>query len=108
MSTLIIGILSYLFFLISGILLLCNKAHFLIAGFNTASKAEKLIYDKRKLGIVTGTFLLIFSNLLLIFVLGIHYIIEFKNVYTTVFISATIIGTVLTLILANTWCKIKK
>ena len=108
MTNLIIGIVCYLFFLTSGILLLCNKAHFLIAGFNTASKEEQAGFDKRKLGIVTGTFLIIFSNVLLNFVLGLHYLSEFKNIYTTVFISTTIIGTLLTLILANTWCKTKR
>ena len=44
---LIIGFIVFFAFLISGILLVCNKAHFLIAGFNTASKEDQEKYDKK-------------------------------------------------------------
>jgi hypothetical protein len=108
MVNLIIGFVVCFLFLVSGILLLCNKAHFLIAGYNSASKEEKENYDKKKLGIVTGTFLLIMSNAVLNFVLGLHYMPQFKNIYTVVFISTAILGSVLVLILANTWCKVKR
>ena len=105
---LIIGFLVCFAFLIMGVLLLCNKAHFLIAGFNTASKEERDMYDAKKLSTITGTFLLIMASATLNLVLGIHYMPKFKTIYTIIFISITLLSTLLVFILANTWCKKKK
>lgn len=104
---LIIGFVMYSMFLVAGILLIHNKAHFLIAGFNTASKEEKENYDAKKLSTVTGTSLLIIANVLLNFVLGIHYMPEFKTIYTIIFISVVVSASILVLVLAHTWCKRK-
>lgn len=105
---LIIGFIVSFAFLISGILLVCNKAHFLIAGFNTASKEDQEKYDKKKLSTVTGTFLLIMSSTTLNFFLGTHYMPQYKYIYVAVFMSICLLGSLLALVLANTWCKVNK
>ncbi len=103
--SLIVGFVCFFMFLGMGISLLCGKAQFLIAGFNTASPEEKANYDAKKLSIITGTYLLSISTVLLNLVLGLHYLPQFKTIYITVFISITLGGALLIILLANTWCR---
>lgn len=94
-----------IFLLIITIMLLCGKGSFLIAGYNTASKDDKLNYDEKKLCRVVGigmgvtTACLAFSALLgnyssnkLLFALPIVIIF---------------VVNIITLILCNTICKSK-
>ncbi len=49
LTVLLIDILVIALFLVLGIVFLCGKGAFLIAGYNTASKKEKAQIDEKKL-----------------------------------------------------------
>ena len=66
------------------------------------------MYDEKKLSTIIGTFLLVMASAMLNLVLGIHYMPRFKTTYIIIFISITLLGTLLVFILTNTWCKKKK
>ena len=58
---LIINICVILFFIVMGFIFRAGKAYFLIAGYNTASKAEKEKIDPKKLSKYVGNLCLIFA-----------------------------------------------
>lgn len=60
-----INILTGIFLLILGIIIIKFKMSYLIAGYNTSSKEQKEKYDERKLVIYIGNFLIISSMILI-------------------------------------------
>jgi protein-S-isoprenylcysteine O-methyltransferase Ste14 len=53
-------------FVVLGIVFLCGKGSFLIAGYNTATKAEKEKIDEKKLCRYTGKLMLVLAGCFLI------------------------------------------
>lgn len=97
-------ILSIAFFA-CGILLLCGRATFLIAGWNTASREEKEKWNEKKLAIILGTFLLIMANATLVCFLLPNYIPSFRNICNSIFLIISIAGSILVIFLANKYGK---
>lgn len=87
--------------LILGIVILIGKGDNLIAGYNTASKEEKSLFNiKRLRGLIGG--LLILLAPMTIFLLG-----EEKTAASWSFGALTLILSIVVVILANTWAKNK-
>ena len=85
--------------------LLTGRGAILIAGFNTASKAEKEQFDTKKLCRVVGAFLTLIY--LFILIMAIWYkVLPISFMY--VFMGVTVVGSVVTLVLVNTVCRKKR
>ena len=91
-------------FLIITILLLSGKGGFLIAGYNTASKAEKQKYDEKKLCRVMGCGMGIITIALLALAYFGNQPPKWLLFVLPVIIAATVVSM---LILCNTACKVK-
>ena len=88
--------------IILAILLLRGKGSFLIAGYNTASPAQKSMYDEKKLCRVTGGGVLICGILILLLaMLGENPPSWFPPVFT----SAILLDVIAMLVLISTKCK---
>jgi len=85
---------------IMGIVVLAGKGDMLIAGYNTASKAEREKYDIKRLRLVIGILLIIVGLLCLL-------LLEESLEAGFAFASVTLILTAVALALANTWAKKK-
>ena len=87
--------------LIMGIVILVGKGDNLIAGYNTASKEEKSLYNiKRLRGLIGG--LLVLLAPMTVFLLG-----EETMAATWSFVALTFVLSIVVVILANTWAKNK-
>ena len=87
--------------LIMGIVILVGKGDNLIAGYNTASKEEKSLYNiKRLRGLIGG--LLVLLAPMMVFLLG-----EETMAATWSFVALTFVLSIVVVILANTWTKNK-
>ena len=87
--------------LIMGIVILVGKGDNLIAGYNTASKEEKSLYNiKRLRGLIGG--LLVLLAPMMVFLLG-----EETMAATWSFVALTFVLSIVVVILANTWAKNK-
>ena len=91
-------------FLIITIVLLSGKGGFLIAGYNTASKAEKQKYDEKKLCRVMGGGMGIITVVLFVLACFGDQPPKWLLLVLFVVIAASVIGI---LILCNTVCKVK-
>lgn len=88
--------------IIPAILLLQGKGSFLIAGYNTASPAQKSMYDEKKLCRVTGGGVLICGILILLLaILGENP----PSWFPTVFTIAILLDVIAMLVLISTKCK---
>ncbi len=83
-----------------GISILIGKGDMLIAGYNTASKEERLKYNIKRLRLLLGIFMIVMAVLML-FLLGDSVILS------SYFMLITIILVIILLVLANTWAKKK-
>lgn len=104
MNLIIIFVLSFVFF-ICGILLLCGKAMFLIAGLNTASKEKKEKWNEKKIASILGTFLLIMANAIFVCFLLPYYNPYLNTICTIIFLVITIVGSILLILLTNRYGK---
>lgn len=87
--------------LIMGIVILVGKGDNLIAGYNTASKEEKSLYNiKRLRGLIGG--LLVLLAPMTVILLG-----EETMAATWSFVALTFVLSIVVVILANTWAKNK-
>ncbi len=87
--------------LIMGIVILIGKGDNLIAGYNSASKEEKSLYNiKRLRGLIGG--LLVLLAPMMVFLLG-----EETMTATWSFVALTVVLSIIVVILANTWAKNK-
>ena len=92
----------FVIFALMSIVLLTGRGAGLIAGYNTASKAEKSKYDKKKLCRVTGAGL----SVITVLVLGMAIWEEIlPAVFAYIFLAITLIDCVVMIILMNTVCK---
>ena len=97
-ATLVTAIFIAALLLGMGILILTGKGDMLIAGYNTASKAEREKYDIKRLRLVIG--------LLLIILAPCSFLIVAEARWAAYSFSAiTIVLTIVALVLANTWAK---
>ena len=85
---------------IMGIVVLAGKGDMLIAGYNTASKAEREKYDIKRLRLVIGILLIIVGLLCLL-------LLDESLEAGFAFASVTLTLTAVALALANTWAKKK-
>ena len=85
---------------IMGILIVIGKGDNLIAGYNTSSKEERSQYNIKRLRGLIGGFLIILAPML--FLLG-----EETMTATWSFFSFVFVGSIVVVILANTWAKKK-
>ena len=97
----------FISFLVCGVLLLCGKATFLIAGLNTASKEEKEKWDEKKIATILGTFLLIMSNTTLVCFLLPYYNANSSTICTSIFLFVCITGSILVIFLTNRYGRKK-
>lgn len=108
MSLFLINIVIAMFNFILGFLIKKYKLDFLIAGYNTASKEKKELYNKENLVKYVGN-LLIFSSLIIL--IGSLLAISFKNfqniIYQLTWI-LFIIFIIISLIYINTTKYVKK
>ncbi len=92
-------------FFVIAVVLLSGHGAGLIAGYNTASKAEKAKYDEKKLCRVTGTGIMIIAILILVMTL-------FMNVlpasFAYVFFAVVVVDCVTIIVLSATCCKKKQ
>ena len=79
------------------IVLFIGKGDFLIAGYNTASKEEKEKCNIKRLRLIMGS-CFIFLGALLVFM---------EAIGLGLFMAATLLLVIMTVILANTWAKKK-
>lgn len=93
-----VKIIAGLFFVLS-LLLLSGHGSWLIAGFNTASEAEKAQYDEKKLCRAMGTFLLYITVGLVL--------IDEEILGAGAFAGLLFGGIVLLMVYTNTACKKK-
>lgn len=106
----ILGIVILIFLTIS-ILLLLGKGSFLISGYNTASKEEKEVFNKKKLCRAFGVFSLFIT--ILITILGYitinvetgHMSESTMKSFGLLFPFAILTGTILVAVYANKKCK---
>ena len=89
-------------FVLLSIVLLSGHGAELIAGYNTADKAEREKYDQKKLCRVTGAGMSVIS-LLLFVMAGWSDVLPFSFVW--IFLAIVIIDCVALVILLNTVCK---
>jgi len=86
--------------LIMGVVILLGKGDNLIAGYNTASKAEREEYDiKRLRGLIGGMLIALGPTTLVL--------LEESLTSTISFIALTFILCIVVVILANTWARKK-
>ena len=85
---------------IMGILIVIGKGDNLIAGYNTSSKEERSQYNIKRLRGLIGGFLIVLAPML--FLLG-----EETMTATWSFFSFVFVGSIVVVILANTWAKKK-
>ena len=86
-----INILTGIFLLILGIIIIKFKMSYLIAGYNTSSKEQKEKYDEKKLVSYIGNFLIISSMILILgsiltFIFKKSYLIFVSWILFTVYI----------------------
>ncbi|MCR4964533.1 MAG: DUF3784 domain-containing protein [Bacteroidales bacterium] len=84
-----------------GIVILIGKGDNLIAGYNTASKEEKVQYNIQRLRYLIGGLLIVLAPMTF-FMLGAETIIA-----TLSYVALTFLFTIIVVILANTWAKKK-
>ena len=87
--------------LIMGIVILIGKGDKLIAGYNTASEKEKARYNIKRLRVLVGGLLIVLAPMILL-LLG-----DETTTASWSFCFLTIILSIIVVILANTWAKIK-
>ena len=92
--SLLIKALIFLMLLILAIIILLGKGDNLIAGYNTATKAEKETYNIKRVRICIGGMLLVLSLLMLIFV---------DNLIGLIATAPPL--AILSIVLTNTWAK---
>ena len=92
--SLLIKALIFLMLLILAIIILLGKGDNLIAGYNTATKAEKETYNIKRVRICIGGMLLVLSLLMLIFV---------DNLIGLIATAPPL--AILSIVFANTWAK---
>ncbi len=92
--SLLIKALIFLMLLILAIIILFGKGDNLIAGYNTATKAEKETYNIKRVRICIGGMLLVLSLLILIFV---------DNLIGLIATAPPL--AILSIVLTNTWAK---
>ncbi len=97
----VVLILLAVLFLIMGIVILIGKGDNLIAGYNTASKEEKVQYNIQRLRYLIGGLLIVLAPMTF-FMLGAETIIA-----TLSYVALTFLFTIIVVILANTWAKKK-
>ena len=85
---------------IMGIVVLAGKGDMLIAGYNTASKAEREKYDIKRLRLVIGILLILVGLLCLL-------LLDESLDAGLAFTCAVLLLTAVTVALANTWAKKK-
>ena len=81
-----------------GIIILIGLGDFLIAGYNTASKEEKALYNVKRIRFLLGVLLIVIGILSLFFGGS-------ESKLSGWFPLIVIVLTVLVIILANTWAK---
>lgn len=81
-----------------GIIILIGIGDFLIAGYNTASKEEKALYNVRRIRFLLGGLLIVIGILSLFFGGA-------ESKLSGLFPLIVIFLTVLVIVLANTWAK---
>lgn len=91
-------------FLVLTVLLLSGKGSFLIAGYNTASKAQKAKYDEKKLSRVMGSGMGVITIFMVVLACFGNYPPDW--LFYALFI-AIIAVTVVMCVLCNTICKVK-
>ena len=79
------------------IILFIGKGDFLIAGYNTASKEEKEKCNIKRLRLIMGSCFILLSALL----------VFMDTIGIGLFMAATLLLVIMTIILANTWAKKK-
>ena len=84
------------------IVLLTGHGAGLIAGYNTASKAEKSKYDAKKLCGVTGAGMSVITVLVLVMAIWEAIL---PAVFAYIFLAITLIDCVVMIVLMNTVCK---
>lgn len=85
--------------IITAILILMGKADKLIAGYNTASEAEKKEFSVRRLRIISAASTILTAGFISL-AIQIHDLLPYS-------IAGLIITTILTVVLSNTWAKEK-
>ena len=88
--------------LVLGIVILIGKGDNLIAGYNTASEAERAQYDIRRLRGLVGGLLVVLAPMVFL----LHG--EETMTRTWSFCAYTFILCIIVVVLANTWAKKKK
>jgi len=96
----VVIIILVILFLIMGIAILIGKGDNLIAGYNTASKAEREEYDIKRLRGLVGGLLIVLGPMTLV-------LLEETLAAAISFIALTFILCIVVVILANTWAKKK-
>ena len=89
-------------FTVMTILLLAGKGSWLIAGYNTASEAERAKYDAKKLSRVVGGCTGIVTILLLITSLAWR---RLPQAYVYIMLAVIVVDIAVTIFLANTICR---
>ena len=79
------------------IVLFIGKGDFLIAGYNTASKEEKEKCNIKRLRLIMGSCFILLGTLL----------VFMDTIGLGLFMAATLLLVIMTIILANTWAKKK-
>lgn len=87
------------------ILLLSGHGAGLIAGYNTARRMEKEEFDRKKLCRVVGMFLAVIALFILAMAIW-NEVLPIAFVY--VFMGVIVIGAIITVVLLNTVCRIRK
>ena len=98
----IILIIIAAFLAIMGIIVLIGKGDNLIAGYNTASKAEREQYDIKRIRGLIGGLLVVLAPMTVLMLK------EETMTATWSFVALTFVLTIIVVVLANTWAKKKK
>ena len=98
----IILIIIAAFLAIMGIIVLIGKGDNLIAGYNTASKAEREQYDIKRIRGLIGGLLVVLAPMTVLMLK------EETMTATWSFVALTFVLAIIVVVLANTWAKKKK
>ena len=94
-----------LIFITLGILFLCGKGSFLIAGYNTASKVERAMYDEKALCRAMGW--MMFALVVCWFIVALNFLLE-SMVFLWIGLLLFFVVCIFGIVYMNTSKKIKR
>ena len=93
---------AFVILALMSIVIFTGRGAGLIAGYNTASKAEKSKYDEKKICRVTGAGMSVITVLVLVMAIWEEIM---PAVFAYIFLAITLIDCVVMIVLMNTVCK---